>query len=96
MSAVRCGQTDADIEELAYAALSSEEPYHPGEECPVRTGSFHDLGAAADHLFSSMAIGQVMIFATQPVGVNTGRMRHRRIKEVIWRSVHEFGTPPLR
>ena len=58
MSAVRGGQTDADIEELADAALSSQEPYHPGEEGPVRSGSFHDLGAAADYLFSSMAIGQ--------------------------------------
>ena len=95
MCVLGCGQAGADIEELADAALSSEEPHRPGEERPVRTGSRHYLRAAAEHLLCSMAIGAVMIFATQPVAINTGRMWHRRIKRGIWRGVHELGTPPL-
>jgi hypothetical protein len=76
---LRRRQAGAEVKELPDPRLGGQIADHAGEEGAARPGRLHRLREDLDGLRGGVAVGLVVVFAAQPVVVDTGRMRNRWI-----------------
>ncbi len=69
-----------DVDELADTALGGQVTHHAGQERPVRPRSRDHLRAAGHDFVSGQPVGQVVVFAAEPVAIYPGRMGYPGIE----------------
>ena len=72
-------QPGAEVKELTDTAVRDQVAHRRGEERALRSYSAHDVGVGRLRLLADLAIGLEVVLPAQPVVVDPGRVRDRRV-----------------
>ena len=79
MGVVRRWNPGSDVQELPDPCFAGKIAHGPGQEGPIRPHAEPQTRSGGEHAFGCLPVGGEIVFAPEPVVVDTGRMRDRRV-----------------